>query len=126
MKWFINYNKELKILYVKITGVFNINEQPQMRLDVAEASEKHSAIGILVDETETKIEVAFTDIYEMSDEKTPLKKISKKKIAVVFNKDAKNKSDFEFYENVMRNNGFNVRIFYDIDVANDWLTNDGK
>lgn len=119
--WQIEHLDEDNIVHVKVRGEM---PEDQVVLHVTEAlavASEHEATRFLVDHREMEPLVSMVRIYAMPGvfEKLGLSRIHR--LAVLFTPSSKHAREYEFFETVSVNRGFQVRLFEGDSEALAWL-----
>ncbi|HEX2696486.1 MAG TPA: hypothetical protein VHM28_02185 [Anaerolineales bacterium] len=115
------YEKKDEILYALGSGVEeSLKQDQEVTLEVIEVSRSFGCTKLLMDDRNVAYTSSITSLYELAKSYSAKAELyAIRKIAVVA--DSKYKEDNDFYESAVRNRGLNLRIFYSIEKAEDWL-----
>lgn len=122
MPWEICYVTEQKLILAKNKGHFTIQDFRDEVYAIAQLSEEKQAFSILLDDTKMSSDVSTIDIFSFPSlyEEAGLSK--RVKIAVVIPESSRGLADFNFFETVSVNRGYNTKIFFNMADAKAWLT----
>ncbi|HNB52905.1 MAG TPA: hypothetical protein PK530_13230 [Anaerolineales bacterium] len=121
LSWQFSLNETYKLLIIQTQGVLEIQQATLMRTEGAALIREHNLVGGLLDHTGVIADALGTmDIYELPKRYLELGIPRRFRLAVVI--PSKLQKNMEFYENVCRNNGYQVSIFFDREEAMHWLT----
>lgn len=119
MKWEINYNENDHIISAKVEGTINVESEEKLRNEILESMEKNRCRFVLLDLNDVEIGLSTFEIYDIP-RKYMEKSVSRSnKIAVLYPESQSR--DFNFYETVSRNAGYDVMLFSEYDAAMKWL-----
>ena len=121
MPWQVDRNEELDLIESVYTGPFTMK-------DVRDATAKALSLAIgngphlfLSDISGAHSELSVMDIYALPDQWEAAQSNRSNKLAVVVSGESLNPGDLQFYENVCKNRGWNVRVFEVRQAAVEWL-----
>ena len=105
-------------ILAKATGTIDAETFNQMILDAASAASEHGYTKYLIDMQEAYFNISTLEIVNFATylRRTELKLLHK--IALIYSQDEK---DYHFIETVVRNRGYNIRIFDHSHEAISWL-----
>ena len=112
----LNINEELGIIEIHSFGEITIKEAAQSMKDCVRISKEKNIDKVLVDASSLTKIPGIVDIFQFfSDFPKELT------IALVIPQDSFTKDTFSFGENVAVNRGKNVKLFFDLNDAKEWL-----
>lgn len=117
MTYKLSIKEESGILYFHVTGKITIETASSMLKDIVNESEKRQFKKILVDITDMTGSLKTLEQYVFA--RLIPEKFKKIKIAMIDKEEDKN--IWEFFETSVRNKGYNMLTFTDIDDAKKWL-----
>lgn len=123
MSYQISINSDREICNIVVNGIYDGELANEIREAGVKIVIEEKVYKFLVDCRKAELIASFVTLYEYAHEilekldayKVPIHKIKR---AFVIEKQREN---FEFYETVSVNRGLNVRAFYNIEEARDWL-----
>ena len=120
----INYKSENRNDYIYLVGEGiedGLDENKQIHQMITKLCKDHNCDRVLIDDQKVTYTASVLSIYQLAKYYTT-SNIPRyiKRAAVVAN--PKYKETNIFFENTTRNRGINLRIFYDIEEAETWLT----
>jgi hypothetical protein len=118
MPFSIYYDKKFNCIVVLFKGVLRPEEGKSYPKEAVRLGLKHGCKRILVDVREGQLDFSTTDIYKLSEmlDNGGLDRSWKRAVIA-----SKQFEDFQFYETVMINRGYQLKIFSDPDEAMKWL-----
>ena len=119
MKWEINFNENEDIIVVKANGVMDVESEKNLRNEVRESMEKNRCKLLLLDLNEVEIGLSTFEIYDLPRKRMEQGPLLNTKMAILYPESQSR--DFDFYETVSRNAGYDVMLFSEYDAAIKWL-----
>ena len=120
----ILYEMEVKkpdYLYVKVKGKRTKESIKKATEGIVEKCQENKCSKVLVDIRDFSERINITEIFDLASKELPEITMSKiNKVAIVDNEGFNYNKNF--FENVARNRGHNVKIFTNIDNAMQWLS----
>jgi len=122
MPWEVHYLAEQEFILVKNIGHLTFQDFSDEVYAIAQLSNEHQVFNILVDDTKMSSDVSTADIFSFPKlyEEAGLSKHCK--IGVVMSNNGSGLDDFNFFENVSVNRGYNTQTFCTMADAIAWLT----
>ena len=119
-----NWLDEDGIIVSRVWGSLNDDEVVAKALELVELIKQSGVTRWLSDFRETQAEVSIVKIYELPKlfEKLELPRTVRQALLLPLTKHRK--EDYEFYENVCQNMGYNFRLFENPEEARQWLLED--
>ncbi|MBE7436190.1 MAG: hypothetical protein HS100_19900 [Anaerolineales bacterium] len=100
-----------------------LGENMKIHAMILETCKRLSHSRVLIDDRQVEYTSSILSLYDLAGHYKTTGAFSElDKVAVVAN--VQYHKDNVFYENVTRNRGINLRVFYDFDEAVAWLKND--
>lgn len=122
----IQYAVEGKGAYLYFAGngiEEGLEENMKIHAMILETCKRLSHSRVLIDDRQVEYTSSILSLYDLAGHYKTTGAFSElDKVAVVAN--VQYHKDNVFYENVTRNRGINLRVFYDFDEAVAWLKND--
>ncbi|MDY6970359.1 MAG: hypothetical protein SVR08_17135 [Spirochaetota bacterium] len=121
MPWEVKYIEAENIVVILNSGELGYEDF------VAEAKEgwrvmrQYQSFSCIVDDRNYSYPVKVTDLYSLPELYDSIGVDRKVKVALLFNPGNPVIGDFEFFETVCQNRGYNFRVFYDESEAKSWL-----
>lgn len=123
MQYFIKYDSDNKLIIASAEGQAELSELLQMLRDIISLAKQENCSNILTDLRAAELNLTTMNIYtlpesvalEMFENGLDYHKIRRAFVA------KKEQEDLKFYENVSINHGYQTHIFYDMDIAINWL-----
>jgi len=120
----INYKSEKRKDYIYLIGEGvedGLEENKQIHQIIVNACKDHNCNRVLIDDRRVIYTASIISIYQLAEYyvKVDLPRQIHRAALVA---DFKYKETNDFFENVSRNRGINLRLFYDIEKAEEWLT----
>ena len=86
---------------------------------------EHRLPGAMVDYSKVVLEMPIVDIYQLPDWFEARSLPRETRIAVVLPADPANMHKYTFFDDVANNRGYQVRLFWEVTRARDWLHGGG-
>jgi hypothetical protein len=120
----INYSVEVRERYIRFIGEGveeGLNENIRIHEMIVQTRKEHSRRRVLVDDRNVTYTASILSIYKLAQRYTQaeLPRYIERAAALV---NPTNPRNNRFYENAARNRGVNVRLFHDMEGAEQWLT----
>lgn len=125
MSWTIDYLRDDGVIRVKTNGEMTLELLVRMTADAIAAANKAGVNKFLIDHREMVPAVDTIQIYNLPAIMRDVGMNRQHQAAIVFPADSERGGDFRFYEDRIRNLGFNHRVFTDPEVAFEWLKSPG-
>lgn len=120
MPWEMSCDEKQKTLYITTHGIMTLKDATIMRNEGAAIIKQNGLTRCLLDHSNLDEYVLQTfDIYNLPNRYRELEISHGIKLAVVVHE--KLKENIQFYENVCRNNGYQVSMFFSQGEAKAWL-----
>lgn len=122
MPWEVRYLAEQELILVKNIGHLTFQDFSDEVYAIAQFSNEHQTFNILVDDTKMSSDVSTVDIFSFPKlyEEAGLSKHCN--IGIVISNRDSGLADFNFFENVSVNRGYNTKIFCNMADAMTWFT----
>jgi len=114
----ITFNSELGVAYVIAAGALNNTFCLDIFKKAARIAEEHECNKVMCDFSDMTFTESVFNIYNLPSLARAENIPKFLEIAILYSSDEEN---FQFFENVCRNNGYNVSIFKDSDSVIEWL-----
>ncbi|MBD3169092.1 MAG: hypothetical protein GF307_06385 [candidate division Zixibacteria bacterium] len=121
MPWSADYLKDEGIILLKSRGENNLDDYIEQTRKIAEMVNERNILEILLDHSELINKASLTEIYEIPKLYEAHNLNRNVKIAVIVSKDLSQELDFEFFEDICRNRGWNMKLFRGREPALRWL-----
>jgi hypothetical protein len=119
--WTIAFDAREQLLVVTGHGVMNSPQIRQLTVEVIGAARTHQAERVLVDHRDMYPEVGTVDIYNLPELYRAHDLRRWVRAAIVAPAGSEKLADFAFYETVVQNAGYRIRVFTDYETARQWL-----
>ena len=118
MDFEITYDPEMKCVVGKLNGIMDTQTVRIYVKEISAVAKKHNCKKFINDLREAEIKLSITDLYNAPKEVTTDEFDRTWKRAIV----VKERTDsISFFETTSRNQGFQVKIFDNIEEALEWL-----
>ena len=122
----IHHDPDNQILIVKRTGILDALKSMANLDEILEAMRQKEVNRVLVDHRETEMKADTTSVFEVGYNLTNSERaallVHKLALLYAFEKDDPKVEHYRFFEAMLLNRGFNVRLFWgDSQPAIDWL-----
>jgi len=114
----IKYLEDKDIVLLRTSGTYILEAEVETLKKMASKLKEYNCNRCIVDHRETNVIAKIDKSFERSVLYEEIFGDRSTRAAIVFRELNK---DFQFLETVVRNRGWNVRIFNDYDAAIDWL-----
>ena len=114
----IKYLDEKDIVLFRTSGTYELEAEVETLKEIAAKLKKHNCNRFIVDHRETNVIADPVKSFERSALYEEIWGDRSTRAAIVFRE---LNEDYQFFETVVRNRGWNVRIFDDYDAAIGWL-----
>ena len=118
MGYTVEYQPDRDLVFVHHEGDLDYNVLVSYGAEALKLAAQHNCHRLLIDETQSVIVEDTAAIFEFAAELDKLGLQRTDKVAVLI---ARNIANHLFFETVARNRGYNLRYFYDVAPARDWL-----
>ncbi len=119
----ITYLPEADIVQLRTDGTYVLHAEIETLERLAVALKKHDCRKLLIDHRQTTVIAPALDTYDRPDQYARIwgdsSTLNQIKTAIVFHEI---NEDYQFLENVIRNRGWDLRIFTEYETALDWLS----
>jgi hypothetical protein len=119
MKWEINYNKNNNIIAAKVEGTIDIESEEKLRNEVFDSMKNNGCRLLLLDLNKAEIGLSTFEIYDIPRKYMEQSVSRNTKMAILYPESESR--DFNFYETVSRNAGYDVMLFQEFEAAMKWL-----
>ena len=119
--WNIDFLEREEVVRLTANGSVDLPDIEQMGAELFSAAALRGSSKMLVDHREMTPEVSTVDIYDLPDVLEKLGFARSSKMAILLVAGALKRADYDFFETVSINRGFQVRLFLDPDEALGWL-----
>ncbi len=117
MSWTIEFDELQQLLRVTSNSVLGVDQIRQLTVEVINAVNTNSISRVLLDYRGMTPEIETVDIYGMPrlyDDQQLQHAVC---AAMVVSHDSEKLADFAFYDDVVQNAGFQIRVFTDYETA---------
>ena len=121
MSWTIHLDEAARLVIVTSQGTLSGERIRAMSHEAIDALQRHGVRRVLVDCRDMRPEIGTVDIYRLPELYGERELSRGVRIAVAISIESDKTADFEFYETVSHNTGYQVRLFTDLDAARQWL-----
>ena len=121
MPWEIKTRGEEKVVHLKASGSLDLDLIKEMCSAAMVAADEQKIRKYLVDFVEMDPQLSTIDIYKLPALLEAMGDSRKSRTAITIAPDSDKKKDFAFFETASLNQGFQVRLFFDVDSAAEWL-----
>jgi hypothetical protein len=121
MSWTIEFDEQQQVLRVTSNSVLGVDQIRQLTVEVINAVNTNSISRVLLDYRGMTPEIKTVDIYRLPrlyDDQQLQRAV---RAAMVVSHSSEKLADFAFYEDVVQNAGFQIRVFTDYEMARQWL-----
>jgi len=118
MGYTVEYQPDRDLIIVRHEGDLDYNVLLSYGAEALKLATQHNCHRVLLDQTRSVIVEGTTRIFEFVTKLDTLGLQRTDKVAVLIARDI---ADHLFFETVARNRGYNLRYFYDVAPAIDWL-----
>ncbi len=122
MTWTISHIPEGNIIHNETTGDMTVPTVNQMAKEAKEAGELHRSKSLLFDHRKLSSALDILRMYDRPKELSNMSFPQTSQISIVT--PVSLLKQFTFYEDVMFNRGYMVRVFTDFNLAKEWLSRD--
>lgn len=119
MNWEIQHNLKTGITKVTTIGDFDVQLMNGMIKAIISAVEKYNSTGLLLDHSKATINISIAETFERPKQFDNMGIPRNSKIALVISKEQS--EAFKFFETVLVNRGFQIKIFQTDVEAEKWL-----
>jgi hypothetical protein len=119
--WKIDYIKNKRFIYVNSHGRLNNDDITQLTTEAIKSAQKHNVNNFLLDHRELIPDLSIIDIFCIPKIGQSLGFYNRGKLAVVYSESEDFKDKFNFFDTVLFNRGYNIRLFTKIKEAEKWL-----
>jgi len=118
MGYIVGYQPDRDLIFVRHEGDLDYNVLLSYGAEALKLAAQHNCHRFLIDQTQSVIVEDTARIFEFAAELDKLGLQRTDKVAVLIARDIANHL---FFETVARNRGYNLRYFYDVAPAMEWL-----
>jgi hypothetical protein len=120
MKWDIFFDESNTLVKVIVEGKIQAQSTAEMAIEGIKLARENNCSKFLIDYTLAQVEDSIIDTHNFMANLEKLGITLKDKIAIVYSKD---KEKHYFAETVAANRGWtNIKYFFEIDAATNWLS----
>jgi hypothetical protein len=120
-EWSVEYLPPEHAVRTSASGQMTLVLVKQKAVDSFETAADHGTGKLLVDSREVQPRLSTMEIYKLPAVLKPLGLTGHVKVALVYSPGTLSARDFEFFETVAVNQGYNVRLFTTVEDAKHWL-----
>ena len=117
----IKYLSTEKVVWVKQSGKITAAEMRENTLEVIRLVKEHGTSRVLSDNTDMVTDAKTTDLFNLPKLYDELGFSKASKVANIMNVATGRKENYQFYETVCRNRGYDIKLFDDQESALKWL-----
>jgi len=121
MSWDIHFEEAERLLVVTSHGTLNAEQIRTKSHEIIDAVRRHGVTRVLVDDRDMQPEIGTVDIYRLPELFNARELNRGVRAALVIRPESVKKADYEFLETVSHNSGYQIRLFTDLDAAQQWL-----
>ncbi len=121
MSWTIEFDELQQLLRVTSNSVLGVDQIRQLTVEVINAVNTNSISRVLLDYRGMTPEIETVDIYRLPRLYDGQQLQRAVRAAMVVSHHSEKLADFAFYEDVVQNAGFQIRVFTDYESARQWL-----
>jgi hypothetical protein len=121
LEWQIAYLKSEEAISVTTRGTMTMPDLQRLASAALDEARHHGVRRFLVDQRAMTPEMSTLEIYEVPSVLTRLGFQKTDRVAFIYSGDSPKREDFLFYETRASNEGFDHRMFTDLDTALSWL-----
>ena len=121
MPWKTKYDPENDFVMIICDGENDFEDYKDQAESAFSLLKKHNASRVFVDDRKLINKATPEEIYFLKDYYSEVGIDSSVSIALLVSNERGISEQFEFYENIMRNHGFNLKLFLDKEKAMKWL-----
>jgi len=121
MAWNARYLPDEKIVLFGATGTMSSNDAAEQTKEAARLIKENETNFVLCDYSRVETEIPVVDLYSLPQLFLELGLSRSMKAAMVVPETGHRYEDYVFFENRSRNEGFNVKLFNDVQTAKEWL-----
>ncbi len=121
MTWDAKYLPDEKIVLFEATGTMSSADAAEQTKEAARLINENETNLVLCDYSRVETEIPVIDLYSLPQLFLELGLSRSMKAGLVLPKTGHRHKDYVFFENRSRNEGFNVKLFDDIQTAKEWL-----
>jgi hypothetical protein len=121
LEWEIAYLKSEEVICVTTGGKMTMPDLQRLASAVLDEASHHGVRRFLVDHRAMTPEMTTFEIYEVPCVLTRLGFQRTDRVAFIYSADSPKRADFLFYETRAFNQGFDHRMFTDLNAALSWL-----
>lgn len=118
MEFRLEYNPEDFIIQITVIGEFNNQDLNKTTAALIKAQQKYGSHRILLDHRQAIPELSTVEIFQRPKIAKSLGLSILSKIAVIY---GVQEEDYRFFETTSFNQGFNMKLFTEINTAKRWL-----
>jgi hypothetical protein len=124
MGWTIAVSEGEGIVHAVASGAVTMDTVRRIISEGMDLAVKHDANRFVADLRAVTSHVSTVQIYLLPRLLESLGLRRDSRVALVIGPDARQESDYRFYQTVSENQGYMIGLFHDLDAARQWLTAD--
>ena len=121
MNWEVSYFPQSRVVTVKSRGFIPLDDFPERLRQAVRTARENQTHCFLFDDTEFDTQASTLTIYELPKLYAEAGFTRHDRIAVVISPHDTGLDDYQFFETVCVNQGFRVKLFFDLSEACQWL-----
>ena len=121
MAWDAKYLPDDKIALFTATSAMSSADAIEQIKEAVRLLKENETNVVLCDYSHVETKIPVVDLYSLPQRFLELGLSRSMKAAMVLPETGHRYEDYVFFENRMRNDGFNVKLFNDIQTAKEWL-----
>jgi hypothetical protein len=121
LKWHIDYLEETGILYLKVNGLMNWENEKIINQEALDAGRKKNVRAFLLDQRQAVMGLSVLEIDRLPSMLRDIGFEPQDKFAVLINPDPLQKPLFDFLQDVCSLSSLQIRLFNDYEKAISWL-----
>jgi len=122
MPWDVEYLADEKIISIVNEGSVTYKDYEEQTIKALELEKKHNMHLFLSDNSKATNTATVFEIFHLPSLYDRLGAQRINKLAIILPKPPYNNEEYEFYETICINRGWNVKLFQDRQSAIEWLT----
>ena len=126
MPWTTRHAEDNQVLVMGYHGTITSEELEAANYHAMGQLMARKIDKVMVDCSSARAEMPILDVYKLPDLYMAEDMSRMVRVAMILPKDGYKREVYEFYEDVCRNRGFQVRLFDDGDAAWKWLESDAS
>lgn len=123
MTYSVEYDSTAEIVVATITGSTNLSDFREVLLTIIQLVKQKKCFRILTDLREAEVHASVVEMYNLPGEISEMVKKNNLNFHIIKRAfiASNDKGHLEFYETVSLNRSHNVKLFYDLKEARDWV-----